>query len=279
MNVQLRRRAQFSAAHNYWMESLTDEQNRDLFGKWASCRSHGHNYDVEVAVSGPVDESTGMVVNIVEIDRIIKAEITGKLDGRHLSTDVAYFENRPTTLENVTLYCWEHIAPHLPAHLSLDAVRVWEMPTLWASRTFKDGTMQVSLTRKYDFAASHRLHSSSLSDQENLTLFGKCNNPHGHGHNYEVEVTLTGEPDPRSGMLFGLEELDEVVGDEVLTAFDHKHLNLDTPEFADVNPTSEMLTVVIWNKLARRLPVEGRVRLSGVVVHETARNSFAYSGI
>ena len=125
---------------------------------------------------------------------------------------------------------------------------------------------------------SHRLHSPHLTDEENIKLFGKCNNSHGHGHNYGVEVTLSGDPDPRSGMLFSLEELDRVVDDEVLQAFDHKHLNLDTPEFATLNPTSEMLTVVIWNKLAKRLPTSGPVRLSSVIVRETARNSFEYRG-
>jgi 6-pyruvoyltetrahydropterin/6-carboxytetrahydropterin synthase len=138
--------------------------------------------------------------------------------------------------------------------------------------------MQVSITRSYDFSASHRLHSACLSDEDNVLLFGKCNNAHGHGHNYGVEVTLTGDPDERSGMLCPIDEIDRIVNEEVLRPFDHKHLNLDTPEFADLNPTTEMLTVVIWNKLAKRLPATQRSRLSSVVVRETARNSFEYRG-
>lgn len=89
---------------------------------------------------------------------------------------------------------------------------------------------------------------------------------------------MAGEPDPRTGMLYSLEKLDEVVESEILKPFDHKHLNLDVPEFAEENPTSEMLTLVVWQKLARVLPTEGTPRLAKVLVRETARNSFEYSG-
>lgn len=283
MVVQLKRRAQFCAAHNYWLASLSEEQNRSLFGKWADQRGHGHNYEVEMVVSGNIEPLTSMVVNIVDIDRVLKAQVTGLLDGRFLNVDVDFFRENAPTLENISRFCWERIEPHMPGQATLDAIRVWESPVLWATRTRSDGhrsddSMNVSVTRSYDFSASHRLHSAHLSDEENRALFGKCDNPNGHGHNYGVEVTVSGQPDPRSGMLVDLENLDRIVGEEVLTAFDHKHLNLDTPEFAQINPTSEMLTVVIWEKLARRLPVSGPVRLASVVVRETARNSFEYKG-
>ena len=278
MTVELRRRASFSAAHNYWLEALTAEQNRDLFGKWAAERGHGHNYDVEVSVAGDVNPKTGMVVNIVDVDRVLKTQVVGTLDGKFLNFDVDYFGSHSPTLENISQYCWDCIEPRLPVEAILTSIRIWEMPTLWATRCRGGGDMEVSITRAYDFAASHKLHSNHLSDEENQALFGKCNNPNGHGHNYGVEVTIVGDPDERSGMLFSIEDLDRVVDEEVLQAFDHKHLNLDTPEFADVNPTSEMLTVVIWNKLAGRLPTTGSVRLSSVVVRETARNSFEYRG-
>ena len=98
------------------------------------------------------------------------------------------------------------------------------------------------------------------------------------GHNYEVEISVSGIPDERSGMLFSIDELDSAVKQDVLDVMDHKHLNLDVPDFANVNPTSEMLAVVIWQRLARHLPVSGNPRLSGVVVRETARISFEYHG-
>lgn len=283
MTVYLKRRAEFAAAHNYWLPALSDEENKVLFGAYAAQEGHGHNYVVELAVGGEIDPLTGMVVNITQIDRVIKREVLQPLANRFLNREVAYFADRPPTLENLARFVWDHTEPHLPDEAALDRVTIWESTTLWAElardNEKREGREMVArLTRAYDFSAAHRLHSDKLSEAENRELFGKCNNPHGHGHNYEVEVTLAGEPDPRTGMLYSLEELDRVVDEEVLRPFDHKHLNLDTREFADTNPTSEMLTVVIWNKLARRLPTEGSPRLDRVVVRETARNSFEYRG-
>ena len=133
----------------------------------------------------------------------------------------------------------------------------------------------VTLTRTYEFAAAHRLHSPALSDDENRRIFAKCNNPHGHGHNYVLEVTVGGEPDPRTGMLLDLDLLDQVVTAEVVDRYDHRHLNLDTPEFQDLNPTSENLVRVIWDRLEPALP-PGLLRR--VSVHETDRNVFTYEG-
>src|SRR5690606_35378308 len=107
----------------------------------------------------------------------------------------------------------------------------------------------VQLSRKYHFSSAHRLHSDQLNPDENQRIFGKCNNPYGHGHNYYVEVTVKGELDPVTGMVMNLADLDEIVEREVIQKFDHKHLNLDTQEFAEVNPTSEMLVVVIYGLL------------------------------
>lgn len=138
----------------------------------------------------------------------------------------------------------------------------------------------LTVTRAYDFSASHRLHSLHLSDTENAEIFGKCNWENGHGHNYEVEVTLAGAPNPQTGRLFPLEVLDRLVDEEVLRPFDHKHLNYDTDDFRDLNPTSENLTRVIWEKLARRLAdyTDNEARLYKVAVRETARNYFEYYG-
>ena len=94
-----------------------------------------------------------------------------------------------------------------------------------------------ALTKSFSFSAAHRLHSPHLSDEQNREIFGKCNNLHGHGHNYELEVTVTGSIDPQTGMVFDLVELMQVVQEEVIERFDHKHLNRDTEEFRNLNPT------------------------------------------
>ncbi|XP_070621683.1 6-pyruvoyl tetrahydrobiopterin synthase-like isoform X2 [Erythrolamprus reginae] len=84
------------------------------------------------------------------------------------------------------------------------------------------------------FSASHRLHSPLLSDEENLKLFGKCNNPNGHGHNYKVEVTVQGEIDPLTGMVINLTDLKDYMEETIMGPLDHKNLDKDVPYFAEV---------------------------------------------
>jgi 6-pyruvoyltetrahydropterin/6-carboxytetrahydropterin synthase len=133
----------------------------------------------------------------------------------------------------------------------------------------------VTLTRTYEFAAAHRLHSDALTLVENRELFGKCNNPHGHGHNYLLEVTVGGEPDPTTGFLIDLPLLDRTVNREIVDRYDHRHLNLDLEEFQALNPTSENLVKVVWQRLAKSLPAGA---LRRVAIHETERNLFVYEG-
>src|ERR1700740_1629346 len=99
--------------------------------------------------------------------------------------------------------------------------------------------MNLHLTRRYRFAASHRLHSPQLGDEENQRVYGKCNNPYGHGHNYVVEVAVSGPVDPATGMIANLTDLDGFVEREVIDAFDHRSLNDEGPAFRTEVPTTE----------------------------------------
>lgn len=132
------------------------------------------------------------------------------------------------------------------------------------------------ITKKYEFAAAHRLHVPSLSDEENYARYGKCNNPSGHGHNYGLEVTLEGTPEDASGVLLAPDAFDEIVEQEVFARFDHKHLNVDCPEFRDLIPTSENLARVIFNILQKRIDDLGKphVRLVKIGLQETQKNYF-----
>ena len=133
----------------------------------------------------------------------------------------------------------------------------------------------VYLTRRAVFCASHRLHSDELSPSENLKVFGKCNLPNGHGHNYTLKVTIRGEANPKTGILMNLDELKQVINETILSEVDHKHLNLDVPAFAKVNPTAENLVVVFWNLLSKKLD---RGLLYDVTVEETENNTSSYRG-
>lgn len=133
---------------------------------------------------------------------------------------------------------------------------------------------QASVTRRYRFAASHRLHSEHLSDEENWKVFGKCNNPHGHGHNYVVLVTVRGTIDPQTGRATDVEALDRIITETVVTRFDHRDLNHD-PEFSNRTTTGENLVQFIWDLLVKQIPAGQLVKV-GLI--ETRDNYFEYSG-
>ncbi len=131
------------------------------------------------------------------------------------------------------------------------------------------------VTRRMSFSAGHRLHNDALTAEENVRLYGKCNNPNGHGHNFVVEVTVAGAVDPRTGMVFNLRDLKTVMTEVVENGLDHKNLNLDVPAFQSVIPTAENIAVVLWGLLSQRLP--GGV-LHEVKLIETENNFVSYRG-
>ena len=134
--------------------------------------------------------------------------------------------------------------------------------------------MKAHLTRRYMFSASHRLHSPQLSDDENRATYGKCNNPHGHGHNYMLEVTVSGTVDQATGMVCNLVDLDGFVEREILERFDLQNLNT-LPEFKDLVPTTESLSIVIYEIMQRSFRF---AHLERVRIEETMMNSFEYAG-
>jgi 6-pyruvoyltetrahydropterin/6-carboxytetrahydropterin synthase len=132
----------------------------------------------------------------------------------------------------------------------------------------------VFLSRRATFCASHRLHSNKLSAAENKKLFGKCNNPNGHGHNYVLEVIVSGKVDS-TGVVIDLTKLKEIIEESVVSRVDHKHLNLDVPEFKGVNPTAENMAVIFWEWLEESLP---KNLLYEVRLQETENNTAIYRG-
>jgi 6-pyruvoyltetrahydropterin/6-carboxytetrahydropterin synthase len=134
--------------------------------------------------------------------------------------------------------------------------------------------MKAYLTRRYRFSASHRLHSEEMSEEENASTYGKCNNPYGHGHNYALEVTVSGPVDEATGMVCNLMDLDGFVHREIVERFDVQNLNT-LPEFAQTVPTTENLCIGIYDILRRGFT---RAHLEKVRMEETMMNSFEYAG-
>ena len=134
--------------------------------------------------------------------------------------------------------------------------------------------MKAYLTRGYGFSASHRLHSDSMSAEENSAIYGKCNNPYGHGHNYMLEVTVSGPVDDQTGMVCNLVDLDGFVHQQIVERYDHQNLNL-LAEFVEHVPTTENLCIAIYDIVKRGFQ---KAHLEKVRIEETMMNSFEYAG-
>ncbi|MCC6403042.1 MAG: 6-carboxytetrahydropterin synthase [Fimbriimonadaceae bacterium] len=265
--VALTRVVRFSSGHRYWEDAWPEVKNREVFGEWASPHYHGHNYVMEVTAEGPTDPSTGMVVNIKDIDTVLQERVVALFHQRSINEEVPGIK-APPTLETLLAYFQERLA-RLPGQSRLVRLRLEESPELWGTWTEE----MVTITRSYEFATSHRLYVPSLSEAENESLFGKCCRASGHGHNYVVEVSVSGEVDALSGMSVDLGELDAVVEREILDRYDHRNLNTDVDDLAGLNPTSEVVALAIFDRLKPVVPG----RLVKVVLWETSRNGFEVS--
>lgn len=158
----------------------------------------------------------------------------------------------------------------------------------------------VTISRKESFSSAHRLHrlvamdftiffsaiirdtninyvfSSSLSDEENRKIFGKCNNLNGHGHNYNVEVSVRGPIDRRTGMVMNLTDLKAIMNECIMQPFDHMNIDKDIPYFRNTPSTAENIAVFIWDSLLERLDQPDV--LFEVKLWETDKNYVSYQG-
>lgn len=136
----------------------------------------------------------------------------------------------------------------------------------------------IFLTRRATFSASHFYWNESWTTEKNEQVFGRCANRNGHGHNYTLEVTVAGEPDPVTGFVVDLKWLKDVIEREVLSAYDHRHLNLEAPEFAKLIPTTENIAISAWKRLEAAIVAAGGARLTCVRIYETPEIFAEYRG-
>jgi 6-pyruvoyltetrahydropterin/6-carboxytetrahydropterin synthase len=134
---------------------------------------------------------------------------------------------------------------------------------------------EVTVTRRMHFNAAHRVHNPELSDEENVRLFGRCNNPNWHGHNYMLDVSVAGPIETRTGYVMDLAALKRVVQEAVIDRVDHRNFNLDVDFMRGVIPTAENIVVECWRVLAPRVAPARLVRL---VLWETPNNYVEYEG-
>jgi 6-pyruvoyltetrahydropterin/6-carboxytetrahydropterin synthase len=129
--IYLSRRITFSSAHRYYQKSFSEEENRKVFGRCYTEYGHGHNYVLEITLGGEIDAKTGMVINLVDVDHILKS-VTDPLDHHHLNFDVAEFREVVPTTENIAKYCYEKVAGLLPKGVKLVRARLFEADNLWS---------------------------------------------------------------------------------------------------------------------------------------------------
>ncbi|MCX6298665.1 MAG: 6-carboxytetrahydropterin synthase [Bacteroidetes bacterium] len=132
---------------------------------------------------------------------------------------------------------------------------------------------KVAVFRREHFNAAHRLNNPAWTVEENKRVFGLCNNDNYHGHNYDLEVKIVGVPNPNTGYVLDMKLLSEIIKEEILDRFDHKNLNLDTIEFATLNPSAENIAIVIYGLLRAKLDASLDLKIR---LHETERNFVEY---
>ncbi|GAB4549748.1 MAG: 6-carboxytetrahydropterin synthase [Phycisphaerales bacterium] len=232
-------------------------------------RGLGRFYVFDIACRGEPDPTTGYLINIKDIDRATRDTVVPAV--------ARTIERAPETDPGSLLpSLGAALAGALPC--ALESLRWWLTPT-YCVEIAMDDTNSVLMRQRFDFAAAHRLHVPSLSQEENRAVFGKCNNPSGHGHNYQVEPVVAVRLD-HQGPPFTLDDLERLTDEHVIERFDHTHLNEDTDEFgaSGDNPSVEHIAAVCYRLLAPQIEAasHGRATLRSITVWETDRTSCTY---
>lgn len=244
----------------------TDSPVTNSWAGWPSAAGVQPYLILQAVVEGEPDPVTGYLCNIKRIDDVVRR--------RAIPLASRLARDAPLTGERLIQALGRELSGHAPDDTRWVEWCLYLTPYLSYTLRAGDDTM-IRMTQSFEFAAAHRLHCETLTEDENRALFGKCHNPNGHGHNYQVEVTIEGEPDPATGRLMALSRFEEIVNRRVIDRFDHKHLNADCDEFATVNPSVENITRVIWNLLRDQF---APARLAAVCVYETPKTCAEYTG-
>ena len=243
------------------------------YSGWPPMRGLGRFYELAVRCVGEADPVTGYFLNITHIDAAVRDHLLPHLEA--VLADPAAATDCGAGVPMGELMRQMIALLREPLHNTTD--RLTFQLTPFHSLEIRSSDMShVILRQRYDFSAAHRLHVPELSDEENRRTFGKCNNPSGHGHNYKVEVCVSAAIG-RDGRVVMVEDLDAVVDRAVIQPLDHKHLNLDVPRFAQVNPSVENIAAAIFDMLGPAVRAMG-VELEEVSVWETEKTVCTYRG-
>lgn len=248
-----------------------DAGSTSVCNSWAGLPDDGRVgmfWKVRAVVEGKVDDRTGYLCNVHDLDVMLRTIVA-----QHLAYPCQQAKLDLRLAAQGLVQAFRALTLSCPGIVVLERLEVHICPYLKLS-TEKGVNDVVHVTQSFEFSAAHRLYCSDMDDEENRRFFGKCANANGHGHNYVVEVTIAG--DPAGGRVTDVAQLASVVNERVISRFDHKHLNLDCSEFANLNPSVENISRVIWNRLNGAL--EG-MRLVSVKVWETPKTYAEFRGV
>ena len=237
-----------------------DQGHRLRFGSANSLNLSQHTLTLWVTLGGKFDHDSGFIVNVCEIDDAFEQALSREAVTAQTGCDIISWSREILQL---------HFPNQEIIELKLD---LNERLSVFEKHEKQE---MIQVTKKYEVAAAHRLHNKHWNSDKNMQVFGKCNNTEGHGHNYLLEVTLGGKPEAISGQLLDLDEIDRIVKVNILDRFDHKNLNTETVEFAQLNPTVENMCQVFWDILDGQF---SRARLMKVGVWETPKTYAEYAG-
>jgi 6-pyruvoyltetrahydropterin/6-carboxytetrahydropterin synthase len=235
------------------------------FGGKPAMRGLGRYYELDIICAGEPDPATGYLISIKEIDHAVRSAALPILQRVCAERP----ETEPATLLPDLLRAVDDDLGGLVRQLT------WALTPTYRVTMNADDQSAVLLRQRFDIAAAHRLHVPSLSDDENRQLFGRCNNPAGHGHNYVFEPVVRAALD-HAGAALSLADLERLVDERIIDAFDHTHLNEDTDVFATgagLNPSVENIAKVFFERLAPAVAdaSAGRAELRSMTVWETDR--------
>jgi 6-pyruvoyltetrahydropterin/6-carboxytetrahydropterin synthase len=248
-SVLLTKRIEFAAAHRYIKPEWDEAKNRAVFGPCYNPPAHGHNYMVEVTVSGEVDPKTGMVVNLFDLKRIL-LDVLEEFDHKNLNLDMPYFKDRIPTSENLARVLWTKLDKQHDIG-TLHAIRLYEDEDLYAEVTAAAGLDVASVTRRYSFTSMQ----DGIQSPE-----------------WDCFVTVHGAIDPVTGMVIDIGALNRLVQERVVQVFDRQ----DFRQALGVQAVAgEQLVEYIWKQLVSSLP---SARLSNLRLVQSRDLSFEFAG-
>ena len=126
---RLTKQYKFCAAHQYWNDEWTEEKNIEIFRD--DVKLHGHNYQLDITVSGPIDGSSGFIINIQDLNEVVNAHVIKFFDHSQIEKDIPWFEHKQPSTENMVLFIWEQLADKIPLPAALYSIKLRETSTIY----------------------------------------------------------------------------------------------------------------------------------------------------